>query len=101
MNMKYAEDEKTGLFAIDPDGSNENTRRFGRMKYDGKLKLFRSDCVLNLDDFATWPTKKEAVAAAKRLRIPAANVDRIGSRFWSAWGIRHDYRDSYFLAVYS
>lgn len=99
--MKRAEDGSKGLMAVDPDDSGENTLRYGRMKYDGRLRLYRSDCVLNLDEFANWPTKKEAVAAARRLRMPAANVDRIGSRFWSAWGIRHDCRDHYFLAVYS
>ena len=87
--------------AIDPDGSGENIMRYGRMKYDGSRKCYISDCVLNLDDFANWQTKREAVQAAKRLSIPVSYVERIGSRFWTAWGIRHDFRDSYFLAVYN
>jgi hypothetical protein len=98
--MKIVEDQDKGLMAIDLQGDGKKILRFGRMKYDGKLRLFRSDCVLNLSDFATWTTKKEAVSAAKSLGFRAAYVDRIGSRFCHVWGIRHDHRDHYFLAVY-
>jgi hypothetical protein len=98
--MKQAEDQDRGLMAIDPQGDGENVLRYGRMKYDGKLCLFRSDCALNLSDFATWPTKQAAVSAAKSLGFSTAHVERIGSRFCSVWGIRHDHRDHYFLAVY-
>jgi hypothetical protein len=97
--MKQSEDKERGLFAIDPDDSGENTLRFGRMKYDGKREHYASDCVLPLADFITYPTKKAAMAAAKRLRFPQNHVEKIGSRFWSCWGIRHDFRDTYFLSL--
>ena len=97
--MNQAEDETKGLMAIQPEVSKP-TLQFGRMKYDGKLKAYRSDCVLNLADFQTWRTKREAVCAAKAIGFPASHVERIGSRFCLAWGIRHDHRDGYFLATY-
>ena len=87
--------------AIDPQGDGENLLRFGRMKYDGRLKCFRTDCVISLSEFATWNTKSEATKAAKSLGFTARHVDRIGSRFCLVWGIRHDLRDNYFLATYS
>lgn len=96
--MKKFEDEKNGLMAIDPDDSNENTLRFGRMKYDGKRRLFVSDSCLNLEDFFSFYTKKEAVKVAQNLGFTANHVERIGSRFWSGWGIRYDHRNNYFLA---
>lgn len=98
--MKKSEDTVKGLMAISLDDSNENVLQFGRMKYDGSLRVFRSDSVLNLDDFVSYQTKAQAVKAAKNLSIPASHVERIGSRFWSCWGIRHDFRDHYFLAAY-
>lgn len=98
--MQYARDEERGLLAIALDDDSTNVLRFGRMRYDGKLRLFRSDCCLCFSEFVSYATKLEAVAAARRLRFPAAHVERIGSRLWSAWGIRHDHRDSYFLAVF-
>lgn len=95
--MKYAENEEKGLMAIDPQGNGENVLRFGRMKYDGKLRIYRSDCVLNLADFATWIKKSDATKAARDLGFTSRHVERIGSRFCSVWGIRHDLRDCYFL----
>ena len=96
--MKQAEDKEKGLFAISPDNRNENTLRFGRMKFNGKLGYFVPDCVLSLEDFVTYLTKAEAKKAAKRLGFTQDKVQKIGSRFWSCWGIRHDFRDKYFLA---
>ena len=97
--MRRAEDEAKGIMAIALDDGDENILRFGRMKYDAALRLFRSDCALNLCDFAVYPTKGEAVTAAKGLRFPAHHVERVGSRFWAGWGIRHDARDRYFLVT--
>jgi len=97
--MRRAEDEVKGIMAVALDDGNENILRFGRMKYDASLRLFRSDCCLNLSDYAVYPTKREAVAAAKSFRFPAHHVERVGSRFWAGWGIRHDSRDHYFLAT--
>ena len=97
--MRRAEDEVKGIMAVALDDGNENILRFGRMKYDASLRLFRSDCALNLRDYAVYPTKREAVAAAKSLRFPAHHVERVGSRFWAGWGIRHDARDQYFLVT--
>ena len=97
--MRRAEDEVKGIMAVALDDGEENILRFGRMKYDASLRLFRSDCALNLRDYAVYPTKREAFAAAKRLRFPAHHVERVGSRFWAGWGIRHDARDKYFLAA--
>lgn len=97
--MRRAEDAEKGIMAIALDDGEENILRFGRMKYDASLRLFRSDCALSLCDFAVYPTKGKAVAAAKVLRFPAHHVERVGSRFWAGWGIRHDARDRYFLAT--
>ena len=97
--MRRAEDEAKGIMAVALDDGDENILRFGRMKYDASLRLFRSDCALSLCDFAVYPTKGKAVAAAKVLRFPAHHVERVGSRFWAGWGIRHDARDRYFLAT--
>lgn len=98
--MKIAEDEARGLMAVALDDGDENVLRYGRMKYDGNRRQYTPDCGLALSNFAAWPTKKEASDAAKRLGFPVTHVERIGSRFWSCWGIRHDFRDSYFLATY-
>lgn len=97
--MRRAEDAEKGIMAVALDDGDENILRFGRMKYDASLRLFRSDCALSLCDFAVYPTKVKAVAAAKVLRFPAHHVERVGSRFWAGWGIRHDARDLYFLAT--
>ena len=97
--MRRAEDTENGIMAIALDDGDENILRFGRMKYDATRRLFRPDCALNLCDFAVYPTKGKAVAAANGLRFPAHHVERIGSRFWAGWGIRHDSRDHYFLAI--
>ena len=97
--MRRAEDAEKGIMAVALDDGGDNILRFGRMKYDASLRLFRSDCSLNLRDYAVYQTKREAVAAAKSLRFPAHHVERVGSRFWVGWGIRHDARDHYFLAT--
>jgi hypothetical protein len=98
--MKQAEDTEKGLFAIDPDDSGENTLRYGRMKYDGKRGHYTPDCVLTITDFVSYFTKSEAQKAARRIGAPQTHVEKIGTRFGSAWGIRHDFRDKYFLATY-
>lgn len=98
--MNMAEDTEKGLLAMSLDGTSENVLRFGRMKYDGSRRLFRSDSSLQLDDFVSFAKKPDAVKAAKRLGFPASHVEKIGSRFWSCWGIRRDHRDTYFLATY-
>lgn len=99
--MLLAENKESGLLTVDPDGSNQNTLRFGRMKYNGERGYYMPDCKLSLQDFATYPTKKEAIKAAKNLGFTARNVNRVGSRFWSCWGIRYDFKNEYFLAVFS
>ena len=96
--MKIVEDKEKGLFVVAVDDAH--VLRYGRMKYDGSLRLWRSDCVLPLKNFVTWPTKSEACSAAMRLGFTRAHVERVGSRFWSCWGIRHDPRDNFFLAIY-
>jgi hypothetical protein len=98
--MKSCEDSDKGLMAVDLDGSGDNVFRYGRMKYDGRLGCFTSDCLLPLSSFVSFPTKADALRAAQSLRFPSSHVERIGSRFCSAWGIRHDFRDSYFLAIF-
>lgn len=96
--MKIAEDKDKGLLVVAVDDAH--VLRYARMKYDGSLRLWRSDSVIPLSDFCTWPTKAEACDAASRLGFTHGHVDRVGSRFWSCWGIRHDLRDNYFLAIY-
>lgn len=98
--MRYAEDQEKGLFAMSVDDSGDNVRRFGRMKYDGGLRLFVPDCILSFDQFVTYSTKRHAIETARRLGYPANHVEKVGTRFWSAWGIRHDFRDRYFLALF-
>lgn len=95
--MKISEDNLKGIFEIDPDGSGKSILRFGRMKYDGKLGYYVPDCAFYLSDFYTRPTKSQAKKAAKYFGFPQNNVEKIGSRFWSCWGIRYDFIDRYFL----
>lgn len=98
--MNKSEDIEKGLFAIDIDDSGENILQFGRMKYNGKLECYVSDCILSLQDFVSYPTKQKAKIAAKHLGFTQDKVQRIGSRFWLCWGIRHDFHDNYFLATF-
>ena len=97
MTMASAENTDLGLMAKEFDGV---LKRYGRAKYDGRLGYYRPDCVLTLSEFVTFRTKREAGKFATGNGYTAQHVERIGSRFWSAWGIRHDHRDSYFLANY-
>ena len=57
--MRQAEDIEKGLFAIALDDSGENTLRYGRMKYNGKLGYYTPDCVLTITDFVLYFTKNE------------------------------------------
>lgn len=98
--MRQTENKEKGLFAISPDDTNENILRFGRMKFNAKLGYYVSDSILSLENFVSWPTKSEAKKTAKRLGFTQDKVEKIGSRFWSCWGIRHDFRDKYFLATF-
>jgi len=95
--MVITEDAHKGLLTVDIDGTGANVRRFGRMKYDGSRRHFQSDSAFVLRDFVAFPTKAEALAAARTLRFRQYLVEKIGSRFWSCWGLRHDIRDRYFL----
>ena len=96
--MKRAENTEKGLLAISLDDSGDNILRFGRMKYSGELCQFVPDCALSISDFITYMTKKDATKAAHNMGFTSHHVDRVGSRFCRVWGIRHDFRDSYFLA---
>lgn len=90
------DDQRRGVMALDLTPP----LRFGRMKYSGKLRLWVSDCTINLCDFITFPTKHDAILHARTLGWTSSHVERIGSRFWSCWGIRYDIRDNYFLAKF-
>ena len=96
----YAKDEANGLMAISLDDTGENVLRFGRMKYDGARGHFTPDSILCLRDFVSFPTKAKAAKAARAIGFTTGHVEKIGSRFWSCWGIRHDLRDCYFLAIF-
>ncbi|HOR83010.1 MAG TPA: hypothetical protein PLF32_10210 [Bacteroidales bacterium] len=98
--MQIAENKELGLLAVSPDDSNENISRFARMKYSGDLGCYTPDCSIQFGDFVSFRTKKEAVRMALKLRYTANHVCRIGNRWGYAWGIRHDFRDNYFLAIY-
>ena len=100
--MKRANRKKT-LMEIDVDGSGRCILRYGRLKYDETLKLYTidHDLCLALADFASWPTKREALAAAKERCIPTSHVARIGSRSWSAWGIQYSRHEPYFFIAAS
>jgi len=92
--MQCTEDTTLGILR---SMLNNEVNRFARMKYDGNLECFVADSVVNIGDIVNFWTKKEAQVAAKRL--PVCGVDKIGGRFFKAWGLRHDLRDNYFLAV--
>lgn len=96
--MNIAEDQNLGLMAVDIEPGR--VRRYGRMKYNAQYVFFVTDCALTLSEFISFPTKKIAFQEARNLGFTNGHVVRIGSRFWSAWGIRHDLRDRYFLADY-
>ncbi len=100
--MKHANRKKT-LMEIDVDGNGQRILHYGRLKYDEMLKLYTidHDLCLVLADFASWPTKREALVAAKERHIPASHVARIGSRSWLAWGIQYNRHEPYFLIAAS
>lgn len=97
--MQYAEDNEKGLMAIKLD--DDNILKFARCQYDGKLQCFRPAAAgITMSQYVTG-LKKDMVKTAKRLGFPAANVEKIGNRFGVVYGIRHDPRDTYFLAIYA
>lgn len=98
--MQKAENTELGLMALSLDDSGENVLRFARMKYDGRLCLYTPDCSISISDFIVKRTKQEAIELAHRLSFTTSNVQKVGNTFCSGWGIRYDYRDTYFLANY-
>ena len=56
-------------------------------KYDAKIKAYRPR---RLDSLVTFPSKKEAREFCKEHGFVQTSIDRVGSRFWQAWGIRED-----------
>jgi hypothetical protein len=95
--MKIAKDDEKGLMAI---GLDHKTLRFARMKYDGSLRCFTNDSVIQYNDFVAFSTKKKAIDYALSIGFQHNSVEQIGNRFERVWGIRHDIRDKYFLAKY-
>ena len=56
-------------------------------EYDSRIEAYHPHL---LDSLKTFATKREAIAFCKKHRFPQTCIDRVGSRFWKAWGIRED-----------
>lgn len=97
--VRRVEDKEKGLLAIQVE--NKQVFRFGRMVYDDKRGYFRSNSCLALAYFVTFPTKNEAIAKAKSMGWPQKLVKKIGSRFWTCWGLACEQDENYFLANFS
>ena len=54
------------------------------VKYDTKIKAYRPHL---LSDLVTFLSKADAIEYAHSHSFPQAYVQRVGSRFWSAWGL--------------
>jgi hypothetical protein len=94
------EDKKRGL-AVVLRGEGIAPLCLARAVYDGKLRCWKPDYQLGLQlsDFASWPTRAEAVKRAKDLRWKRNMVTHLGTRFSRGYGLRWDLRYPYFLAV--
>jgi hypothetical protein len=94
------EDKKRGL-AVVLRGEGIAPLCLVRAVYDGKLRCWKPDYPLglHLSDFASWPTRAEAVKRAKDLRWKQNMVTNLGTRFSRGYGLRWDLRYPYFLAV--
>jgi hypothetical protein len=53
--------------------------------YDGRLGYYRPN---NLSLVKTFPTKKLAQDYAASIGWNKCDVAKVGSRFWSSWGLR-------------
>lgn len=93
--MRFSEDTDKGIMAKD---TGDRILRFGRCIYDGKLRHYTPKSCLTFRNYVTYNTKSEATKEAKKLGFTSGHVQKIGNRFCSAWGIKHDPRDDYFLA---
>lgn len=98
--MEYACNEEKGLLAVSLDGTPETTWKFARCKYDGRLGCYKPDSALPISDYCVFLTRRLATEKAKSLCFPANRVEKLGNKFGVGWGIRHDIRDNYFLAVF-
>lgn len=94
------EDKRNGL-AVVMRGEGISPLCLVKGVYDAALKCWKPDYEigLHLSDFRSWPSRKEAVECAKKLRWPQNKVTHLGTRFSRGYGLRWDDRYPYFLSI--
>ena len=69
--------------------------KWGKVYYDPERRYYMSK--IPLDQFETFPTKNAAKSECKKRSFPLTKIERIGSRFWSCYGIIYSWPVEYFL----
>lgn len=70
---------------------------FANCKFDGRLGYYIPDSNLDIKDYKTFISKKEAAVFARSAGIPLTNLAQLGTRFCRVWGFRRDFQTNLFL----